>query len=1019
MNFRKANNITGWVICLIACTVYLLTREATVSFWDCGEFIPCAYKLQISHPPGAPLFILLGRLFIILLGSDPHNAAVHVNTLSSMSSGFTILFLFWTITRLAKKLVLQGKNEASLTVQQGVAILFAGAVGALAFTFSDSFWFSAVEGIVFGVSPLFISVAFWAILKWEEVADQPYGDRWIILIAYLIGLSIGVHLLSLLSIPAVIMTIYFRRYPYTRRKTLLAFVLACAITGIIQILVIQDTVKLIGWFDLFFVNSLGLPFNSGSYTCIALIAALVIIGLRWARRHGKYYLHLGILAFAFILVGYSTYFVILIRANAYPAINMQNVTNPMKLVSYLDRSQYGSWPLLYGPDFTAQPIGTKDTGPVYEKDTITGKYKVVGNKLKLLYNSGDEHILPRLWDNDNSQKHVDFYRDQLGLANGEKPSFGDGIYYFLHDQLWWMYFRYFLWNYAGRQNDIQGVYPQNVRDGNWISGIPFLDNLRLGDQSKMPESLKNNKAHNRLFLLPLLLGIVGLLYQYNRRRKDALVVFLLFFFTGIAIVIYLNQAFPQPRERDYSYVGSFYAFAIWIGLGTLGVYNFLYKKLKQHPACVWLGGIICLVAVPLLMAFQEWDDHDRSQKTLARDIAADYLNSCAPNAIVFTGGDNDTYPLWYAQEVEGVRPDVRVAITTLLGTDWFINDLRRKVNQSDPVPFLWSPDKYEGDNRNYIYYNSPANIPKDKYFNLTDVLNFTGSDDQKNKLQLQSGEWVNYMPTQNFFLPVDKSLVLQNGTVPAQDSSLVEPQVAFVAQKDAFMKNDLAELNIIAASQWKRPIYFTSPFISLGLNDYLQTDGLTYRLVPVRKEDTSGMLQTGNTNLSQMYDNLMTKFAFGGAEKPGTYFDEPNRRELLTLRSAYMQLSIGLSNAGRKDSALKVLRYADDHILESNFPYGLTSPQNLNDYTAAQVVYAYYLAGDSTRAGEIADKIITDCNQQIAFYTSLGSRLSADLAQDQKNATYIIGQLQQMKQHFSMLQHQEMLPQYKADSPAK
>jgi hypothetical protein len=997
MNFKKTNVIAGWCICAIACTTYILTREATVSFWDCGEFISCAYKLQISHPPGAPLFIMLGRLFIILFGANPHTAALHVNLLSSLSSGFTIMFLFWSIVHLAGKILL--KNGEVPSVEKAIAMIAAGAVGALAFTYSDSFWFSAVEGIVFGVSPLFIAIAFWAILKWEDEADKPGADRWVVLIAYLIGLSIGVHLLSLLCIPAVVMTYYFRRYKVSVKGTILAFIIGCIILGVVQKVLIQDTVKLIGGFELFFVNGLGLPFNSGSYFCIALYAVIIILALRWARRHQRYYVRLAFLCIAFILVGYSSYFMIVIRANAGPAINMQDVNNPMKLVSYLDRSQYGTWPLLTGPDFTATPTGQKATGNIYHKDVKNGRYDVVGKKYKLVYDPADIHLFPRLWDDDNSQGAVDFYRQSLGLSQGEKPTLADNVYYFFHYQLYWMYFRYFMWNFAGRQNDLQGY--GGVRDGNWISGIPFLDNWRLGDQSKLPESLKNNKAHNRLYLLPLLLGLAGLFFQFNHDKRRGLVVLLLFFFSGIAIIIYLNQAMPQPRERDYSYVGSFYAFAIWIGLGMLSVYDFIRRKIiRNGKVSVVVAGLFCLAAVPLLMACTEWNDHDRHQKTLARDIAEDYLHSCDKDAILFTGGDNDTYPLWYAQEVEGVRPDIRIIITTLLGTDWFINQLRTKVNESDPIPMLWTPEKYLGSRRDYLYYY-PGKVASDKYFNLDDVLNFTDSDNPNAQIAIPGeGDTMNYVPTQNFYVPVDKAKVLNTGTVPARDSAYIVPQVTFTDKLNAFMKNDLAELQIIAANKWNRPIYFTNPSLSEGLDDYMENDGLTYRLVPYQKEDSLSE-EAGTVNTAKMYDVLMHHFRFGGAQRPGTYFDEPNRRELESIRGAYERLAIALAEEGKKDSAVNVLNYCDKNLLVQNFPYGLVSERNIHDYTSAQFAYAYYLAGDPGKARQVAEAVIADCQQQLAYDSSLSpDQFDGDMQQEAKTARYLIGQLQFLQKKY-------------------
>lgn len=992
MNFKKVNNIAGWIICAIACTVFIITREASVSFWDCGEFISCAYKLQISHPPGAPLFILLGRLFIILFSGNLNaatpnlHAAVDVNLLSSVSSGFTILFLFWTITHFAKKMLV--KKDEVITREKIILIIAAGAVGALAFTFSDSFWFSAVEGIVFGVSPLFISSAFWAMLKWEEQADNRYADKWIILVAYLMGLSIGVHLLSLLSIPAIVMTYYFRRYKYSRKGAMLAFLLACVLTGVVQILVIQDTVKLIGWFELLFVNGMGLPFNSGMFFCLALFAVAIIFGLRWAAIKKNHLAELGILCFTFIMIGYSTYGVIMIRANADPAINMQNVTNPMDLVSYLDRSQYGSWPIIRGADFTAQPSGTKDEGNIYEKNERSGKYEIVGKKIGYDYDPADIHYFPRIWDTDNSQGHVDFYKEWLGIDGTTPPSTQDNMKWLFGYQFNWMYWRYFMWNFSGRQNDLQGT--GNPRDGNWISGIAPLDNWRLGDQSKMPDSLKNNKAHTTLFMLPFILGLLGLVYQWKEDRKNAVVMCILYFFTGIAIILYLNQAGPQPRERDYSYVGSFYAFSIWIGLGVLYVAELLKKKLKPIQSSV-AAGAICLVAVPLLMACQEWTSHDRSRKTLARDVAADYLNSCAPNAILFTGGDNDTYPLWYAQEVENIRPDVRVIVTSLLGTDWMIDQLRRKINKSEPVTISWGHDKYVGDRRDYIpYYDKGGIISKDSVMNLNDAMAFMANNN--NQLVTQGGDSLNYFPTHNFYIPVDKKLVLQNGTVDPTDSSKILDRVNITVSNNNLYKNDLMILNIIAANNWKRPIYFTQPQ-GLGLNNFLQNDGMTYRLVPL-KMDPNGA-DAVNTNAG--YKNEMSNFFFGGAQYPNIYFDENSRRSLMTIRRSFSSIGNVLAITGKMDSAQKVLNYGYKMLNPSSFSYGMVSSGNIHDITSLQYAYSCYLAGDKAKGDRIADDVIRDCQQQIEYYNSLSENDAGYFQKDLQTSESIIKELQQIK----------------------
>jgi len=996
MNFKKVNNIAGWIICAIACTVFIITREASVSFWDCGEFISCAYKLQISHPPGAPLFILLGRLFIILFSGNLDastanlHAAVDVNLLSSLSSGFTILFLFWTITHFAKKMLV--KKEEAINLEKTILIIGAGAVGALAFTFSDSFWFSAVEGIVFGVSPLFISSAFWAMLKWEEQADNRYADKWIVLVAYLMGLSIGVHLLSLLSIPAIVMTYYFRRYDYSRKGVILAFLLACLLTGVVQILIIQDMVKIIGWFELLFVNGMGLPFNSGMFFCLALFAVAIIIGLRWATKKKYHLVELGILCFTFIMIGYSTYGVIMIRANADPAINMQNVTNPIDLVSYLDRSQYGEWPIFKGADFTAQPIGTKNEGNIYEKNEHTGKYEVIGKKIGYQYDPADIHYFPRVWDTDNSQGHVDFYKQWLGLDGTEPPSTQDNIKWLMGYQFNWMYWRYFMWNFAGRQNDLQGT--GNPRDGNWISGIAPIDNWRLGDQSKMPDSLKNNKAHTTLFFVPFILGLLGLSFQWKKDRKDAAVMFILYFFTGIAIILYLNQAGPQPRERDYSYVGSFYAFSIWIGLGVLYIYDLLKKKLSSINSSI-IASAICLIAVPLLMACQEWKAHDRSRKTLARDVAADYLNSCAPNAILFTGGDNDTYPLWYAQEVENIRPDVRVIVTTLLGTDWMIDQLRRKINKSDPISVSWSHEKYVGDNRNYIpYYDQGGIVSKDSVMNLNDAMAFMANDNDR--LATQAGDSLNYFPTHNFYIPVDKETVLGNGTVDPKDSARIMDRLNFTVPGNTLYKNDLMVLNIIAANNWKRPIYFTQPQ-GLGLNNFLQNEGMTYRLEPLKQTDPNG---ADAFNINAGYKNLMSNFYFGGAQYQNIYFDENSRRSLITMRRAYSSFGNVLALTQKRDSALRVLDYGYKMMTPSSFPYGMVSTGNMHDITSLQYAYAYYLAGDNKKGDLIANDVIRDCQQQVEYYNSLSDTDAGFFSRDLQVAEGIIKELQDMKTNF-------------------
>src|SRR3954454_1368639 len=875
MNFRKINLITGWLVCLFACTVFIMTSEAGGSFWDCGEFVSSCFKVQIPHPPGAPLFVLLGRIFIVLFGDNGATAAKAVNVMSALASGFTILFLFWTITHFARKIV-QPNNSNALTNTQILGVMAAGVVGALAGTFTDSFWYSAVEGEVYAMSSFFTAIVFWSILKWENVADEPGADKWLIFIFFLIGMSIGVHLLCLLCIPAIAMAYYFKRrasfnYPLIRKYfiwtvliggilgILLALVGAQAdadpdkniamdgtvaalimvgtivaiallyiierakkdkkeyygglyiflifgfiLLGIVQIGVIQYSIKAAGVFDIFFVNNLNMPFFSGFIFFFVLVGVLIWLGLRFSVQKGWPYLRIGLWCIAFTLIGYSTYLTTMVRSNADPAVDMYNVDNPESLEGYLGREQYGDFPILYGQNFNAQPADYKEGAMKYEK--AKDKYVPIGKDLKYVFLPSDKMVFPRMWDGSNDQGHGDYYAFFMGIGKNQDgtyergPTFMDNVKFFLSYQTYFMFVRYFLWNFSGKQDDIQGLFTGNVRDGNWISGIPIIDNALYGDQGMMPDSLKNNKAHNTMFMLPFILGLVGLLYHFKKRADDALVNFLLFFFTGFAIVIYLNQPGYQPRERDYAYAGSFYAYAVWIGLAVPyfielastwnkkllqeiltggGIISFIFflsiviagygggagltvgigffillalvaagipyvlKFLNNKQAITYAAFVISLL-VPVWMGAQEWDDHDRSKKQLPRDMAKDYLNSCAPNAIIFTFGDNDTYPLWYAQEVEGIRPDIRVINTSLLGIDWYINELRYKVNRSDAIDVIWTSAQIEGRKRDYIVYQPQANIPENRYYDLYDLMkNWAGSDDPSKMMDRGGGDTYN------------------------------------------------------------------------------------------------------------------------------------------------------------------------------------------------------------------------------------------------------------------------------------
>ena len=1085
MSFKRLNNITGWIVCIIACAVYIMTMEATGSLWDCGEFLSSAYKLQIPHPPGAPLFVLLGRLFMVPFDAD--HAATGGNLMSALASGFTILFLFWSITHFARKLVT--KDGSELNNEKIYGIMAAGIVGALAYTFSDSFWYSAVEGEVYALSSFFTALVFWAILKWEQNVDveQKEGikghftkaDRWIILIFYLMGLSIGVHLLNLLTIPAIVMIYYYKRYEkITKWGTFWAFLIGCGITGLVQKAVVVWTIKGAGNFDILFVNSFGLPYYSGFVFYFLLIALFVAVGLRFREENLskvkfgiwlflflavliyptgvegiglKLLIKIGILiggialtnknvlarmklflwCFVFMLLGYSTYFTTLVRSSADPSVDMFNVDNPVSLVGYLSREQYGDWPILYGQDFTAQPEDTKITETFVKSN---GKYEKNGRKVEYVYNSADMHLFPRMWDQSNDQGHADYYAGWMGIGKDQEgnwergPTMSENIAFAAAYQVGWMYLRYFMWNFAGKQNDLQGVNMSNVRDGNWKTGIGFWDNARLGDQNTLPDSLKNNKANNKLFALPLILGLLGLIFQIKKDRRDGLVVGLLFFFTGLAIVFYLNQAGNQPRERDYAFVGSFYAFAIWIGLGVLFVKEMFTSFIKNRTTAGFAAGALCLLAVPVLMASQEWDDHDRSNKTLARDLAKDYLESCDKNAILITFGDNDTYPLWYAQEVQGIRPDIRVINSSLLGTDWYINQLRYKLNESDPIDPIWSAAQIEGAKRDILYSpeslygNNPAFLnkyrtragittgptqPMDLYTMMKD---FAGSDDPTKVEEGRDGSTINIFPSKLVSIPVDVNLVRQNGTVNASDS--VVSEVVFEISKSALFKNDAAILNMIAANKWKRPIYFTSQDAGgLGLQNYIRQDGLTYRLVPVPNSPV---------NDPWVYNKMMTQFASGNADKPGVYFDEENRRHLNSIRMAYATAAMNLAQNNQKDSARKMLNKADKMMLEENFSYGMVSRSQQQNYISLIMLQASYAAEDTVLAARIAKSLKKDLEQQIAYYNGLDENKagSFDFPADQsgrrggdKNtAEQFLMRIMQLEQQYKMQSGVQELP---------
>ena len=940
MNYQRINNITGWIVFLIACFTFLSTIEPTGSFWDCGEFIATANKLEVGHPPGAPLFLMLARVFILFGGSDVTMYPILVNAMSALMSAFTILFLFWTITAMAKKIVI-AKEE--VTLEKIMAIMGAGIVGALAYTFSDSFWFSAVEGEVYASSSFFTAIVVWAIFKWENAADEPHNLRWLILIAYLMGLSIGVHLLNLLTIPAIAFVYYFKKHKVSTKGIIYTSVISILILAFIQYGIILEMLSLAGSFDLFFVNSLGMPFGTGIIIYGLLIIITLIWGLFYTKKKNMPLGNTAVLCVIFILIGYSSFAQIVIRSNANPPLDENNPENIFNFISYLKREQYGERPLLYGQNYNAKVIDQKEGAMNYARIKGAEKYVEAGKKIEPIYEPEKCTLLPRMWS--SNQNHIAEYKKWADIKGDRTPTFGENLKFLFVYQLGEMYWRYFMWNFSGRQNDYQG--PGGITRGNWITGIKFIDEMRLGPQDKLPESLLQNKARNKMYMLPFLLGIIGLIYHYSRNKHDSWFVILLFFFTGIAIVIYLNGSPQQPRERDYAYAGSFYAFAMWIGIGVLSLYDLLRKKISGTGAAT-LATLVCLL-VPVVMAKAGWNDHNRSHRYTSRDFATDYLNSCEKNAIIFTNGDNDTFPLWYAQEVENVRTDVRVVNLSLLNTDWYIDQLKHKYYDSDPINISWASDKYILGRRDYIpFYDRGLKTPVE----LKELVDFMGSDDSKAKARTNNGEEVNYFPTKNIKFTIDSAEVINSGAVSKENAGKIVKTMEWTINGNYLMKNDLMILNIIANNHWKRPIYFATTVGSdnyLNLEPYFQLEGLAYRLVPIRTESKNDVVP-GRVETNIMYNNVMNKFVFGNMNNENVYLDENNIRMTTNFRINFTRLAEELISEGKRDSAVLVLDKCVEVMPDKTVPY---------NYFMTKVAELYYRAAgamngmDSLRSNDI------------------------------------------------------------------
>ena len=1054
--FKLVDNIMGWLAFLIAAFVYCSTIEPTASFWDCPEFITTGYKLEIGHPPGAPFFMLTANLFSHF-ASDPTQVARMVNTMSALLSATCILFLFWTITHLTRKLIL--KDWSSLTTSKLIAIEASGLVGALIYTFSDTFWFSAVEGEVYAYSSAFTAVVFWLILKWEDHADEPHSDRWLILIMYMTGLSIGVHLLNLLCVSAIVLVFYYRKFPNANLKgSLVALAISFVLIAAILYGVVPGIITVGGWFELFFVNTLGCPFNTGVIIYVILLVSTVIwaiyesyVNKSFKRSNISFVLSVAMLGVPFygygwsaffigvvvlavlwfvvnrqviidktkkpfvsarikntvllcmlmLMIGYSSYAVIIIRSSANPPMDQNSPEDIFTLGSYLSRDQYGDNPLVYGQAYTSQVQLDIEDGmckphmvegaPIYqrkEKASADEKdsYFIVSRKRDYKY--AQNMLFPRMW----SSSHAEAYESWMGGVDGKQvpydrcgelisvkvPTMMENLRFFLSYQCNFMYWRYFMWNFAGRQNDIQGN--GELEHGNWISGISFLDNMRLGDQSKLPDELKNNKGHNVFYCLPLLLGLIGLFWQAYRGQRGIRqfwVVFFLFFMTGLAIVLYLNQTPMQPRERDYAYAGSFYAFAIWCGIGVAAIIDLLKKYLKLNGTAVAaVVSILCLL-VPIQMASQTWDDHDRSGRYVCRDFGQNYLMSMQDkgNPIIFTNGDNDTFPLWYNQEVEGVRTEARVCNLSYLATDWYIDQMCRDAYDSPAVPITWPRLDYCSGTNEYVEVRPEAKNQILELYKTNPNEAKVAFGDNPFELKNIMKHWVrskdedfHFIPTDTLYVTIDKEAVKKSGMMMAADS-IPDRMVISLKGKNALYKNDLMMLEILAQCNWTRPIYVATTVGAenyMNLGDNFVQEGLANRITPF----TTNVAGAKNFDTERVYTNMMTRFKYGGLEKKGIYLDETVMRMCYTHRRLFAQLALHLIAEGKLDKAKKTLAYAEKVIPSYNVPMNYLSG-------GLDIAKAYAHLGNKAKATETLKAIFDNSHQYMKWYNSLtGSRFT-------------------------------------------
>ena len=966
--FTLWNRATAVLVTLIAAVTYILTLEPTASFWDCGEFIASSYKLEVGHPPGNPVFQLFARLFTIF--ADNMHAAVAVNAFSAICSALTIFFLYLTIVFLAKRLV-KPSDEGTYSLGKAIAIFGSGAVGALAYTFTDTFWFSAVEGEVYAMSSLITALVFWAMTKWYEQADQPYANRWIVLISLLMGLSIGIHLLNLLAIPALVFLYYYKQREnghYSLKEYVKIFLISVVILAVILFGIIPYLPKFAAYFDLFFVNTLHLPFNSGAAFFMLLLLGFCFWGLFRTMKQGKVFANTVLLCFTMIVIGFSLFTIIIIRSSAKTPTNEYQPDNPFTLVRYLGREQYGSNPLVYGQYFDA-PYDIEETKYWAPMD---GKYIHATGPGDVVYMPEGKMLFPRMWSSDS--RHISFYKSYMGDgghvvkgAEHKKPTFAQNMAFFFDYQMNWMYWRYFMWNFAGRQNDVHSPSPGDPFIGNWESGITFLDNFRLGDQSAAPGYLKDNPAKNHYYMLPLLLGLIGLFFQFGRDKRGCWLTFLMFFMTGIAIVVYLNQPPFQVRERDYAYAGSFYSFSIWIGLAVAAVYSWLEERLKGKEAMGASVVTVLLLGVPALMAAENWDDHDRSNRYTAVEMAKNYLNSVGPNGILVTHGDNDTFPLWYAQEVENIRTDVRIANTSLLGTDWHIDQMKYAMNESAPLDLTVGPKQYLYGTNEFIYIYDT----RDTAFLLSDVMRIFKHPEAK--LPLTGGKMVDYIMSRKFIIPVNKENVLKYGILDEKYADMIPDQITLTIPKDKsyLTKPELFMLDLLSNYQWDRPINLLSMGgdINVGLKDYLMYEGFSYKFVPIKNRMKS--TDIGFADPEDLYNKMKNVFTWDALKRTDYFVDYQNFYTfcgVLSQRQIFVNVAKEMLKIGDTARAVEILDMCQESVPAENYPLDMTYLGFSNEYMVIDMIETYYNAGAGDKALDLARRLTEELFVSTEFF---------------------------------------------------